>query len=397
MFLKKTPYYLSHSFTQPENEIFAKFDKDDLSNALSAVSAVQIDSEIGWIQLNFLGNNSIIISAISHSLSIKYEIQTNYVGQGVIKLSGRQLSEYVKQLPNAPIDFKVEFPSRVLLKCAGSSAKIQLIHDPIHSEFSVPEKAANIVLKGETIERWLSYFREFVCVDDHRFYANGALIGLEINGQNKQEYFLNAVASDAIRLAKISLVEGFKVTDYSNSKVLVPRKALEELKRICIMRPSQDFNISWNDQNLSFSVETENYTMTSKCITGNYPPYEAALPQIINLEISVDLKTIQDSVKRSLLFADKNRVIKMHFEGSLMNLESFTPGQKEGEEVLEINPSVGSSFEVYYDGHLLSGILSILQGSRANFAWENISRPVRITGETERGIEGFYLLVPARF
>jgi hypothetical protein len=43
------------------------------------------------------------------------------------------------------------------------------------------------------------------------------------------------------------------------------------------------------------------------------------------------------------------------------------------------------------------GILGVLSGLRVQFAWENMNRPVKITGESQRGLEVFYLLVPARF
>ena len=42
----------NQSFTQ---EISAEFDKDKLVNALHAVSAAQIDADIGWVQIAFSG------------------------------------------------------------------------------------------------------------------------------------------------------------------------------------------------------------------------------------------------------------------------------------------------------------------------------------------------------
>ena len=113
-------------FTQ---EITAEFDKDKLVNALHAVSAAQIDADIGWIQILFSGEEKIIFSSTSHNLSIKYEFSSPHTGAGLIKVSGRQFSEYVKQLPQSKVYLKAELPYRVNLKCAGSSAKIQLVQD----------------------------------------------------------------------------------------------------------------------------------------------------------------------------------------------------------------------------------------------------------------------------
>ncbi|WGL61387.1 DNA polymerase III subunit beta [Pigmentibacter sp. JX0631] len=390
---KKSKRFFSSDVQSISPEISAEFDRDKLASALLSVSAAQIDPDIGWVQLSFSGGKKVIISSISHNLAIKCEIEAPYSGQGVIKVSGKQFSDYVKQLPSTKVFLKAELPSRIQLKCGRSSAKIQLVHDQSQSKIDIPDAGTSIKIKGNFIERWVSSFKDFVSVDDNRFYANGALIWAERNSEG----VLHAVASDALRLAKASLTEGIQILNLDNSQVLVPKKALDELKRVANIMPDTDFILKWHEKELFFSVEADDYTMFAKCIAGQYPPYEAAIPQQINTEIQLDLKSIQDSVKRSLLFADKNKVMKFHFENSLLTMASSTPGQKEGEEVIEMSSSIASPFEVNYNGHLIIGILGVLSGSRVNFAWENMNRPVKITGESQRGLEVFYLLVPARF
>jgi DNA polymerase-3 subunit beta len=392
---KKSKCFFSSDVQSISPEISAEFDRDKLASALLSVSAAQIDPDIGWVQLSFSGGKRVVISSISHNLAIKCEIETPYTGQGVIKVSGKQFSDYVKQLPSTKVYLKAELPSRIQLRCGRSSAKIQLVHDQSQSKIDIPQAGTLVKIKGNLIERWVSSFKDFVSVDDNRFYANGALIWAEKNSENSS--ILHAVASDALRLAKSSLNEGIQIENLDSSQVLIPRKALEELKRVATLEPEKEFSLKWHEKELFFSVEADEYTMFAKCIAGQYPPYEAAIPQKINTEIQLDLKSIQDSVKRSLLFADKNKVMKLHFENSLLTMASSTPGQKEGEEVIEMSASIASPFEVNYNGSLIMGILGVLSGLRVQFAWENMNRPVKITGESQRGLEVFYLLVPARF
>ncbi len=379
------------NFTQ---EISAEFDKDKLVNALMAVSAAQTDTDIGWVQIFFSGEERIIFSSISHNLSIKYEFDLPHKGSGLIKVSGRQFSEYIKQLPQAKIHLKAELPYRVNLRCAGSSAKIQLVQDQSLTQVLPSKIGTSIVVKGSHIERWVSSFKDLVLVDDSRFYANGALIWAESTSEGN---FLYSVASDALRLSQSCLTEGVQILHVDTSQVIVPKKTLEELKRECSMHPDKEFTLNWSKDELSFSAESSGYMLSSKCIAGQYPPYAAALPQKINFEIALDAKALQDSVRRALIFADKNRVMKLNFENSLLKMASFTPGQKEGEEVMEIQTSLNSSFEVNYNGHHLAGILNVISGSRVTFAWESVSKPVKIMGEEQRGLSVFYLLVPSRF
>ena len=67
--------------------------------------------------------------------------------------------------------------------------------------------------------------------------------------------------------------------------------------------------------------------------------------------------------------------MKLIFENSLLKMASFTPGQKEGEEVIEIQANLNTTFEVNYNGHHLAGILNVISGSRVNFDWVDYDFP----------------------
>jgi len=375
------------------SSIRAVIDRDKLAGALAAVTAAQADGDVGWVQFQFCGEGQIVVSALSHNLSIRYSFSAEHEGQGVLKVSGKQLSEYVRQLPPEKITLIAELPQRLVVKCGRSSAKLQLVQDQTQTDVVVPQEGTSIVVKGDYLERWVNAFRDFVSTDDTRFYANGALIWADTS----QGLNLQAVASDAYRLAKAQLKDGLKSERVEDSAVLVPKKALDELRRLCAANPEMDYRLRWHGERLFFAVETENYVMVSKCIPGKYPPYTSAIPQKVNFNVNIGLSPLLESVKRVLLFADKNRIIKLGFDGPVLDVQSFTPGLKEGEDVVELATPVEQPFVVNYNGTLLTGILNVLSGASLKFSWENVNRPVMITGEAEKGLNVFYLLVPTRF
>lgn len=383
----------NHVSSEPGSSIRAVIDRDKLAGALSAVTAAQADGDVGWVQFQFAGEGQVVVSALSHNLSIRYSFAAEYEGQGVLKVSGKQLSEYVRQLPPEKITLTAELPQRLVVKCGRSSAKLQLVQDQTQTDVIVPQEGSSIIVRGDYLERWVNAFRDFVSTDDTRFYANGALIWAD----NSQGLNLHAVASDAYRLAKAQLKDGLRAECIDESAVLVPKKTLDELRRLCAAQPDADYRIRWHADKLFFAVETENYLMVSKCIPGKYPPYTSAIPQKVNFAVNIGLSPLLESVKRVLLFADKNRIIKLGFDGPVLDVQSFTPGLKEGEEVVELSAAVEQPFVVNYNGTLLTGILNVLSGSSLKFSWENVNRPVMITGEAEKGLDVFYLLVPTRF
>jgi DNA polymerase-3 subunit beta len=373
--------------------IRAVIERDKLVNALAAVTAAQAEGDVGWVQFQFTGQGQVIVSALSHNLSIRYSFAADYQGTGILKVSGKQLSEYVRQLPPEKITLTAELPQRLVVKCGRSSAKLQLVQDQTQADVFVPQEGTSLLVKGESLERWVNSFRDFVSTDDQRFYANGALIWAD----SSNGLTLQSVATDGYRLAKAALTDGLMAETIDNSSALVPKKALDELRRLCSAKPDAEYRLRWNGERLFFAVETENYLLVSKCIPGKYPPYTSSIPQKINFSVNIGLTPFLESVRRVLLFADKNRIIKINFDGPVLEVQSFTPGLKEGEEIVELAAPVEQPFVVNYNGTLLTGILNVLSGETIKASWENVNRPVMITGEAEKGLEVFYLLVPTRF
>ncbi len=375
--------------------INAEFERDDLATALVAVGSAQIDSEIGWIQIFFTGEDRVIFSATGLNISVKYECQAKHSGQGLLKVSGRQLSEYVKQLPPSKVLVKVELPLRMIIKCSGSSARLNLVQDQSRSEISASSPGTHLLVKGHALERWLSSFKDLVLVEDSRFYANGALIWIELNEDKKPS--LHAVASDALRLSHSTLSHHIKINALDEGQVIIPRKTLEELIRQTDLHPNSDFELKWSKQDLSFSAESDGYLLFSKSIAGIYPPYEAAFPKNITSEVQIDIKKLLDGVRRALIFVDVGKVLRFIFENDNLQISSMTLGQKEGEELIPVDGLQGNSFEVNYNGIHVFGILNLLKGSKVTMSWESVNKPVRLVGEDEEGFKVFYLLVPSKF
>ena len=113
--------------------------------------------------------------------------------------------------------------------------------------------------------------------------------------------------------------------------------------------------------------------------------------------MTLDSKALLESLKRVNLFADKNKVVRLIMKDSLLTMSSFIPGQKSGEEILELLHPVSSEIQVSYNGSLMMAVLSALQGQKVTLSWESINRPVRVDGEHQKNIDVLYLLVPTRY
>lgn len=375
--------------------INAEFNRENLVYAISAVNSVQMDSELGFVQIDFTGNKKVVFSSMNKNTSVLYETDVEHKGSGIIKVPGRQFLEYIRVLPQAKISATVEKSTQLNLNCGSSSARIQLVQDEIFTKLIPVGIGSSIRLKGDLLARWISSFKDFIMYDDFRFYINGALIRTDKNGDN---IMLHSVASDTIRLSYSTIFEDIEIIDTNGGEVIVPKRVLEELRRMALSEPEKDFLLKWNAREISFTAEAEGYMLSTKCITGVYPAYQTALPKAVKASVEINLKELLGAIKRSLIFAQsQDKTISLRFSEKTLKVSNASPGLKEAREIIELDTPVKHSFEVFYNGQHLAGILTLLNGSFVTFHWESIDKSVKITGEPERGLSSFYLLVPTRY
>jgi len=329
--------------------------------------------------------------SINHHLSIKSSVNADYKDIGTIKILGSQLLNFIKQLPPGTVDISVHFPDELHIRCQDCCAKMQILQDIAPSENITFAPAVSLSVQGHVLEKWVSGFKDFISVDEPNVFANGSLI------QFKNDH-LTAVASDAVCLAKVSTKNGITPRLTHEAQVVVPKKTMEEIRRVSAQSLQKDFIISWDEKGQFFSFEGENYHLISKCLVVDYPPYDAAIPQNITQTVTVNIKSLLTSIRRVMIFSDKEtKILSLSFEKNYVKIQGFTPGQKEAEDKIPLESPCHSPFVVNYNGIMLTNILSSLSGSIATFSWENPFRAVKITGEDEKDVDAFYLLVPLRY
>jgi len=374
----------------------AKMQKEHLSEALQAVSAAQQSDnvELSWVQINFLEGGIVTTTASNSTLSIKYETIGKYEGNCCIKLAGKQISEYIRSLPSTEIDIEIEYPVRINIRCGKiSKATFQLKQDFAIAEIEIPNVGSLIHIKGEILSMWTDKYKDFTLLDDTRYFALGAYISC-IKTENKQE--LQAVASDSQRLARALIKEELEIIKTDGGSVIVPRKTLDEIKRVANIEAGSLFNIRFDEEILYFSIQTEKYTLISRCISGAYPPWESALPKDENIFMKTNVKQLLESLKRTLIFADKAKTVEFTITKNNLGIGAYVPGQKEDEENVEIESNVEKEQKICLNANYLIGVLNQFTSDHVTFIWDLIEKPVKIIGEVERALDCFYLLVPIK-
>lgn len=366
-------------------------EKDSMLSCLIEVLPALADNELGWFQFDCFSSGKVVVSAMNQVLSIKSTTSVLKVENSIrFKVPGRQLVEYLKQLSSqCKISFKIDIDQRVHVKSGRSRGSFPIVQDTNEVVLNIPENVVSIKVNPDQLEEWISSFRDFVLVEDSRFYANGALVICTKSNVDK----ISAVASDSLRLAKSSVTcISVAIPNGETQKILVPRKVLDELKRLGTHTQEGEIEIRIDEASLTFAVKTTNYLMSAKCIAGVYPPYESAIPRDIKFTATISVTALTESLKRVIIF---DTYCNLKFSQNTLSVSCVHKADEADEwiELDSLSPSM-STFEVKYNAKHLLSILSHISSENIKFGWENTHRPVIITSSGESNSDTFYLLVP---
>ena len=101
----------------------------------------------------------------------------------------------------------------------------------------------------------------------------------------------------------------------------------------------------------------KNFTFKSKLVDGNYPDYTKVIPSGNGLEISLDRKSLIETLSRvSVLSCEKFIGVKLKTNEGKLEVSAHNPDQESAEEVLELDSS-SDGFDVAFNVNYLKEVL----------------------------------------
>ena len=157
-----------------------------------------------------------------------------------------------------------------------------------------------------------------------RYALTGQLF--EIHGKE-----LRMVASDGKRLAYIKS-RGAGKGEAKNIRVIVPTKTMSLLDRILT---DEDETVSILVEETQIRMKTSRAMIFSRLIDGNFPDYEAVIPNDRDKKVTLEREPFHAAVRKaSLMTTDKTRAVKFTFAKGKLTL--FTRTQDVGEANVEL-------------------------------------------------------------
>ena len=322
--------------------------RQELVKELTATQSVVERKTTIPILSNFLieaEGDRLNITATDLDQAIRTSAAVKVKKPGACTIPARKLYDYIKLLPDGDISIKLLENHWVQIRSGRSNTKMvgmaranypQVPDFPTVAVTSIPAAALKTLI-ARTIFA--------ISNEESRYTLNGALMVLKAES-------IAMVATDGHRL---SFVEkpGETLAGISGEKrVLVPRKALQELQALLANSDAAAVEFADDDHTLFFRVGHR--TLSSRKLSGQFPNYEAVMPRDNTKFAVVRSSELSAAIQRVAQFADeRSGAIRLRLEGNELKISSQSTESGESEDTIDTPYSSDPIVVGFNSGYIL--------------------------------------------
>lgn len=371
------------------------FEREELSKAMRIAGNVAASRNTLPILSNVLirtVNNHIQLAATDLEVGVKSTVQGEIVEAGSITVPAKKLGDIVQALPartssgeSAKVRLTTLANDRVEINCESARFRIVGLTD---EEFpSLPEIGDDFfVINSDILRDMIDKTAFAVSTEETRHFLNGVYL-------NVSSDFIKMVATDGRRLAVTTLDQKHSVEN--DIGVIIPTKAVNNIVRTFgIPRPSStdDEDVNTDDEDVKIALlenqiafATEDITLISRLIEGEYPDYQAVMAPVISNEIDMvaNTKHLQAVIRRvSLLANPKTPSIRIESKENQVTISASTPELGEAQEQMEVKMS-GGDVEIAFNARFIMEVLRNIDTKEALLKFRDSLSPVLVTPSKE--------------
>ena len=293
-------------------------------------------------------NDSLALSATDLDVSVKAVCPARVKKSGAATLPARKLHDLIKALPSGS-DILLRSDDEGFVSVQSERTNYRVASLPREDFPTLPEsKGGNeIPLPAAVMARLIGKTSFAITVEDARYYLGGALLIVQGDA-------VTMVTTDGHRLCYArEKVEG---GGFKEERVLIPRKAINELRQVTEGEETVFF--SRTENHLIF--RTPRRTLTSKLVEGQFPAHEKVIAARGPKVGQTGRVELLDALRRvSLLSTERSRAIRLTMKPGEIELHASSPDQGEAVETLAAEYT-GEQVDIGFNAQYLIDFLSVL-------------------------------------
>lgn len=318
-------------------------------------------------------NQRIEIIATDLEVSAKMILDAKIEKDGSFCINSKNIGDILRELPNDEVTLNVDNSNLLNLNCKNISYSLLITSTDEFPQLSFQNQNSEFRLKSKQISHIINKTSHAISTDETRLYLNGIFLQLT-------DHKLRAVAIDGHRLALLDTQEFIGENKFLTDGVIIPRKGINELKKIAEVYPEDDVAISLDDSFMFVNAKNE-YFLSVRLIAREYPKYQTVIPAKTTNRFHIDRNSVLNAVKRiKILSNEKTNGIKLNVHNNELVISTNHPALGQATETLPISYS-GKATEIGFNAKYLIESLSVLNETDVTFEFNNELSPVVIKAD----------------
>ena len=313
------------------SELSFQVEKEVIYNGLKIVERATAQKGLQPVLANILieavDKNKINLYATDFDLTIITSIEAQVNNAGSITLPAKKLLDIVSRLNDGIINFELNATTMTI-----TSNK---------SKFDIISISASEFPKIETV----SDETEFVDIDLKPFIMGIKEAGFAAATYESNNNLLSGVVCDISKnVLEIASTDGNRLArarkiitnrEDKTQKLIIPAKVLQEFLKISYFIDEE--TIKLYTMTSKIMIKSDNITMISSLMNGQYPQYNQLIPQTFPKEAKINVSKIVSAIERvSTMVNEKTSIVKFEFTQNNLSLKADTPEAGNSEDQIDI-------------------------------------------------------------
>jgi len=289
---------------------------------------------------------------------------------GSVTVSARKLYEIVRELPEEPVRIEVSPNAYLSIRCA--RADFTLAGNLPDEYPTLPTAAPGQITKVQAVvlAQMIQGTIYAASADETRYNLNGVYFE-----RLPETGALRMVATDGHRLAYIDRDLGVPFEGLEQG-VIIPRKALIELKRLVDEEDADEVEIGFEGNN--GLVQKEGVTLVMRLIEGEFPNYQQVIPKELSHHLVLPVEALTRVLRRvALLSSERSRAVKFQLTPGLLRLSSNNPDLGEAQEDLDVDYA-GKELTIAFNARYLLDCLGALTAKEVKLSLQDEHSPAQL-------------------
>ena len=348
--------------------------KDTLTKYLVLVQSIVEKKKTLPILANVLlraENNLIYLIATDLEISIEIQIEAEIKEEGTITLPAKKFYEITKEMPEQNISIKTEHNNWISIESGKSKFNLAGIDASEYPNFSIENNNIIKTYNSKKLKKLIDKTLNCISNDEKKFNLNGLYI-------HCSDKMLHYVATDGHRL--ICINEEYSQEDkILEEGIIVPKKGLLELKKIC-ETIDKELDMRLINGKIIFNIDT--ITLSIRLIDATFPKYQRVIPEKTENIFTIDTQHLYEAIKRVSIIADeKKRTVNIQLKNNNLEISS-TNEYGNATETIQIDYALEER-ESKFKANYLMDILSSIDAEKIEFLINTGGKPSLIVPEKQ--------------